>query len=139
MRIIGLDLGTKTLGIAVSDPAQILASPVTTLRFTEPQAALSELFAICAEYQTKTLCLGLPKRLDGSLGAQAEFTLGFAEKLSAAGYEVIFVDERLSTVAAARALAAGNVKAKKQKHRIDQSAACIILQSYLDWKGARSS
>ncbi len=135
MRVMGLDLGTVTLGIAVSDALGMIARPLTTLRFEHEDfdRAIDLLLPILKEQEVKTIVLGLPKHMNGSLGVSAQRSQFFKERLEeACDIEVILIDERLTTVAAQRMLISADVSRKKRKEVIDQVAAVQILQGYLD-------
>ncbi|WP_416326071.1 Holliday junction resolvase RuvX [[Eubacterium] hominis] len=136
MRTLGLDLGSKTLGVSVSDAMGMIARPVETLRFESDDydSAFEQVQAYIKEFQITTAVLGLPKHMNGDVGIRGEISYAFKEKLETLGIEVILWDERLTTVAAEKILIAGNVSRKKRKKVIDQMAAVQILQSYLDSK-----
>ena len=131
--LLGLDLGEKTIGLALSDTARRIATPLRTLRrvkFTQDAAALLELVA---EHQVTGLVLGLPRNMDGSEGPRAQSTRAFARNLSRlTDIAIAFWDERLSTVAAERALIAADMSRKKRADLIDHVAAGYILQGALD-------
>lgn len=135
MRFIGLDLGTKTLGIAVSDATGTIASGVTTLRFEEnkPESILSELKNIINEYNVKSIVIGLPKNMNNTMGQAVERTRGFIKILSDEfNLPIHEQDERLSSVTANNVLLTADVSRKKRKTKVDTIAATIILQNYLD-------
>ncbi|MCI5774793.1 MAG: Holliday junction resolvase RuvX [Erysipelotrichaceae bacterium] len=135
MRVLGLDLGSVTCGVAISDPLGMIARSVETIRFADEQndEAIPRIKAICQEQGVEKIVLGLPKHMNGDIGIRANIALAFKEKLeSAIGLEVIMIDERMTTMAANRILLAGDVSRKKRKKVIDQMAAVQILQSYLD-------
>jgi putative holliday junction resolvase len=134
MRILGLDLGTRTCGVAMSDPSAFLASPLTTVRFAEAdyQDGLSQVVALAKEHQVQIICLGYPKHMNNSIGEGAARSERFKDQLVALGYEVILIDERLSTRQAHASMIASNTSKKKRKTDIDQGAAVVILQTYLD-------
>lgn len=134
MRILGLDLGSKTLGVSVSDVLGMIARPVETIRFESDDydQASSLVEKYLKEFQVKTVVLGLPKHMNGDIGIRGEISLSFKEKLEEMGVQVILWDERLTTVAASKILIAADVSRKKRKKIIDQMAAVQILQSYLD-------
>lgn len=136
MRTLGLDLGSKTLGVSVSDAMGMIARPVETLRFESDDydSAFEQVQAYIKEFQITIAVLGLPKHMNGDVGIRGEISYAFKEKLETLGIEVILWDERLTTVAAEKILIAGNVSRKKRKKVIDQMAAVQILQSYLDSK-----
>lgn len=136
MRVLGLDLGSVTLGISVSDALGMIARAVDTIRFEEDDYddALHKLQKYINEFQVKKVVLGLPKHMNGDVGIRGEISLSFKEKLEKQGLEVILWDERLTTAAAQRILIGADVSRKKRKKVIDQMAAVQILQSYLDSK-----
>lgn len=136
MRVLGLDLGSKTCGVSVSDALGMIARPVETLRFESDDydAAFEQVKKYIKEFQITTAVLGLPKHMNGDVGIRGEISYAFKEKLETLGIDVVLWDERLTTVAAEKILIAGNVSRKKRKKVIDQMAAVQILQSYLDSK-----
>lgn len=136
MRVLGLDLGSRTLGVSVSDALGLIARNVTTIRFEEDdyEAALAQLLELNKEFKAKTVVLGLPKHMNGDIGIRAEISIVFKEKLEQHNLEVVLWDERLSSVAANRLLASLDTSAKKRKKLVDQVAASNILQAYLDSK-----
>ncbi len=131
--IAALDLGTKTIGIAVSDPGLSLASPRPVIRRRKFSTDVAALTARFEADKVGAIVLGLPVNMDGSEGPRAQATRAFARNL--AGHfdlPIAFWDERLSTVAAERALIAQDVSRKKRADRIDSAAAAFILQGVLD-------
>lgn len=133
MRILGLDIGDKTIGVAVSDPLGLTAQGIKTLRRNGITKDLEELRAICKEYQIKKIVAGLPKNMNGTLGPQGEKVLEFLHIIKTAlRLPVETWDERLSTVSAEKLLIEGDVGRKKRKKVIDKMAAVLILQNYLD-------
>lgn len=136
MRILGLDLGSKTLGISVSDALGMIARPVETIRFESDDydSAYEQLQKYIKEFQITTIVLGLPKHMNGDVGIRGNISVQFKEKLEAQGLHVVLWDERLTTVAAQKFLISADVSRKKRKKIIDQMAAVQILQSYLDSK-----
>ena len=134
MRVLGLDLGSRTLGVSVSDALGMIAQPVTTIRFEEDDydSAFEQIQAYIKEYQVKTVVLGLPKHMNGDVGIRGDISIMFKERLETLGVTVVLWDERLTTVAAQRILIAADVSRKKRKKVIDQMAAVQILQGYLD-------
>ena len=135
MRYLGLDLGTRTLGLALSDVTGTIASPLKTIRFEEENydSLLPQLKDLVTEYQVETLVLGLPKNMNNSMGERAETTLAFQKKLEEyLGKKVVMQDERLSTVEATNYMLAADISRKKRKKKVDSLAANIILQTYLD-------
>lgn len=135
MRILGLDLGTKTLGVAISDPSELIATGLTTIRFAENsyKDSLNELKGIIEEYNVKTIVIGLPKNMNNSLGFAAQRTKEFETILEEEFKLPIFEqDERLTSVTANNILLQADVSRKKRKDKVDTIAATIILQNYLD-------
>jgi putative Holliday junction resolvase len=133
MRAMGLDLGTKTIGVAVSDPLGLTAQAITTLRRAGLKKDLAELLRLAAEREVDRFILGLPLNMNGTEGPRAEATRRFGAALHAAsGLEIIFQDERLTTVAAERSLLEADLSRERRKEVIDQVAAQLILQGWLD-------
>jgi len=137
MRYLGLDLGTKTLGVAVSDITGTIATSLTILRHEDDHEYLiEELKKIIDEKKVETIVLGLPKNMNNTIGERGEMVLSFKEKLeSSVSLPVILEDERLTTRVAESILISADVSRKKRKKVIDKMAANIILQSYLDRRG----
>ena len=133
-RIIGLDLGSKTCGVAICDALHIIARALTTVRFESDdyETCLQGVLDICAENKVKEVVLGLPKHMNGDIGIRGQISIDFKEMLEENGIKVNLWDERLTTVSAERLLIQGDVSRKKRKKVIDQMAAVQILQSYLD-------
>lgn len=133
---MGLDLGSKTLGIAISDALGMIAHGVETFRFAENQDSLSipRVKELCAQEGIKKIVLGMPKHMNGDVGIRGEVSIKYKEKLekNIEGIEVILADERLTTKVAENALIFADVSRKKRKKVIDKMAAVTILQSYLD-------
>ena len=132
-RLLGLDLGTKTIGIAVSDGMLRFANPLETIKRTKFTADAKALAALAEKQQAFALIVGLPLNMDGSEGPRAQATRAFVRNL--AGHldlPVVFWDERLSTVAAERAMLEADLSRKKRAARIDAAAASFILQGALD-------
>lgn len=135
MRYLGLDLGTKTLGIAISDETNLIASRLTTIFFTDEdyQSLLNPLEDIIKEFNIQKLVLGYPKNMNNTVGERALITLEFKKSLEEKfGLEVIMEDERLTSVISNQVLISANVSRKKRKKKVDGLAATLILQSYLD-------
>lgn len=136
MRIIGLDVGSKTVGVAVSDPFGWTAQGVCTLKINEEQAeyGLDELIDIIKSYKAELVVIGLPKNMDNSEGFRAQASRNYAQALqNVMDIKVDFQDERLTTVQAEKMLIQeANVSRKKRKKVIDKLAAVILLQNYLD-------
>jgi putative Holliday junction resolvase len=133
MRTLGLDIGDKRIGVAISDPEEILASPLAIITREDDKKAIDDIIKLVDQHNVERIVVGLPYSLDGSIGGQANKVMDFAKRLSQytrASMEIW--DERLSTVAVERLLReAGKKKAKKRERR-DAAAAAFILQGYLD-------
>ncbi len=135
---IGLDVGDKTIGVAVSDIMGLTAQGVKTIRRSSYEKDLLELGAIIKENGVKKAVVGLPKNMNGTLGPQGEKVLKFVEKMKKKiDIEVDFWDERLTTVAAHRTLIEADVSRKKRKKVVDMLAAVFILQGYLDMENMK--
>ena len=131
--LIGLDLGTKTIGVAVSDPDRRVAAPVETVARQRFQLDAQRILALAAERRAVAYVLGLPLNMDGSEGPRAQATRAFARNLSKlTELPIALWDERLSTAAVERALIAADASRAKRKAVIDQHAATYILQGALD-------
>jgi len=134
-RILGLDVGDKTLGVAVSDELGWTAQGVTVRQRSSLAADMVFVREMCALYEVGAIIAGLPKNMDGSLGSQAQKTLAFIEQVRrASAVPVIAWDERLTTQAAERALLETNTSRRRRKAMRDRLAAQFILQSYLEWR-----
>ena len=132
-RIMGLDIGDKTIGVAVSDLMGLTAQGVKTVKRVGKKKDIEELKSIIKERQVTKIVSGLPKNMNGTLGPQGEKVIKFCELLEQeTGIKIEYWDERLSTVAAERTLIQGNVRRENRKGVIDMVAAVIILQGYLD-------
>lgn len=135
MRYLGLDLGTRTLGIAMSDTSCTIATPYTILRFNDGEhySTFEEIKKIVLEYNVSKIILGFPKNMNNTVGDRGNMTIEFKEKLSQyLQLEVVLQDERLSTVEATHYMLEADMSRKKRKKKIDSLAASIILQTYLD-------
>jgi len=137
-KIMGLDLGSKTLGIALSDSLGLIAHGLETFRFNENnyQKALKRVIEICNLENIETIVLGLPKHMNGDIGERAELSILFKQMIEnkMPKVEVILVDERLTTKVMTQQLIFADVSRKKRKQVIDKMAAVAILQGYLDTK-----
>ena len=132
-RIMGLDVGDKTIGVAVSDLMGLTAQGVKTIKRVGKKKDIEALKEIIKERQVNKIVSGLPKNMNGTLGPQGEKVIKFCELLEEeTGIKIEYWDERLSTVAAERTLIQGNVRRENRKGVIDMVAAVIILQGYLD-------
>lgn len=136
MRILGLDYGSVTVGVAVSDALLITAQPVEVIkrtRETKLRRTLARLDELIAEYEVGKIVLGYPKNMNNTLGERVQLTEQFKEKLEKrTGLEVVLWDERLTTVSAMEVLKEGKVRRENRKNYVDKIAATIILQGYLD-------
>ena len=132
-RLLGLDLGEKTIGLALSDPGLSVASPLTTIRRTKFTADAKELLRLVAEQQVGGLVIGLPLNMDGSEGPRCQSVRQFAANLlKLQDLPVLFWDERLSTMAVEREMVAADLSRAKRAKVVDQAAAAFILQGALD-------
>lgn len=133
MRILGLDVGDRTIGIAVSDPLGFTAQGVTTVNRKNNEYDINELIRICKEYSVEMIVCGLPKNMNGTLGEQSQKVLDFCNLLEKnIGIPIKMWDERLTTAAANRAMLEANLSRAKRKKIVDKIAATYILQGYLD-------
>jgi len=133
MRTMGLDVGTHTIGIAISDELGITAQGLKTLRRKSMEDDLKEIAAIIHQFEIDKIVVGLPKNMNGTLGKQAEFVLQWVEDLiDKINVPVETWDERLSTVGASKVLLEADLSRRKRKKVIDKLAAVLILQGYLD-------
>lgn len=138
MRILALDVGDKRIGVALSDPLRMLASPLTTIESSnqsDPCVALDAVLSIAEEHAASEIVVGIPYLMSGRIGAQAHTTLQFVEALAQrTAIPITKQDERLSSVQAERMLAQSGTPTSQDKGRIDAAAAAVILQAYLDAK-----
>lgn len=136
MRYLGLDLGTKTLGLALTDKSKLIASPYKTLRYEKIDELIIPLKDLVKEKSITKFILGLPKNMNNSLGYAVDRTKDFKKILEENfNIPVILIDERLSTVEAEKILICTDTKRKKRKDVIDSYAAAIILDTYLKERG----
>lgn len=139
-RYMGLDVGDKTIGVAVSDLLLLTAQGVETIRRIGLKKDMARLKELIDQHAVTKIVVGLPKNMDNSLGPQGEKVLEFTEKLkNRTNVEIVFQDERLTTVSAERVLIEADVSRKNRKNLIDTVAATYILQSYLDKEGRMRS
>ncbi|MCM1089960.1 MAG: Holliday junction resolvase RuvX [Butyrivibrio sp.] len=138
MRIMGLDFGSKTVGVAVSDPLLLTAQGVEIIRRKEEnklRRTLARIEELIEEYEVEELVLGLPKHMNGSEGVRVELTEEFRDKLERrTGLPVAMWDERLTTVSADRTMMEAGIRREHRKEYVDKLAAVFILQGYLDRK-----
>ena len=136
MRVMGLDYGSKTVGVAVSDPLGLTAQGIETIERKEEnklRRTCARIEALIREYEVEKIVLGFPKHMNNDIGERAEKTLEFRDMLTRrTGLEVIMWDERLTTVEAERTLIESSVRREDRKKYIDKIAAVFILQGYLD-------
>ena len=136
MRIMGLDFGSKTVGVAISDELLITAQGIEIIERKEEnklRRTLARIEALIVEYGIKEIVLGLPKNMNNSIGARAELTIEFKDRLERrTGLPVTLWDERLTTVAAEKAMIEAGIRREHRKEHVDKIAACLILQGYLD-------
>jgi len=125
MRILGLDIGDRRVGVAISDPVEVIASPLTVITRDDDNAAISAIMQLVGQYDVKRIVVGLPYSLDGSLGRQASKVKDFVDKLSQK------TDASIELRAERLLRGAGNKKAR-ERSRLDAAAAAFILQGYLD-------
>ncbi|PGY14978.1 Holliday junction resolvase RuvX [Bacillus cereus] len=137
MRILGLDVGTKTVGVAMSDEMGWTAQGLETIRINEERGhfGFERISELVKQYNVDKIVVGLPKNMNGTIGPRGEACQQFAENLrNLLQLEVVMWDERLSTMAAERLLISADVSRKKRKQVIDKMAAVVILQGFLDSK-----
>ena len=133
MRSMSLDVGTRTIGVAASDLMGMIANGVETIRRTSEERDLQRIGELIAEYEVDTMVVGYPKNMNNTVGERGEKTQEFKAALERrTGLEVILWDERLTTVAAERVLIESGVRRENRKKSVDQIAAAMILQGYLD-------
>lgn len=142
MRIMGLDFGSKTVGVAISDGLGLTAQGTEIIRRTSEnklRQTLARIEALISEYEVGTIVLGFPKNMNNTVGDRAEKSLAFKEMLERrTGLPVVMWDERLTTVEANRTLIEGKVRRENRKQYVDMLAAVYILQGYLDCEGMKN-
>ncbi|MBU5484941.1 Holliday junction resolvase RuvX [Clostridium sp. MSJ-11] len=133
MRILGLDVGDKTIGVAISDPLGFTAQGITTIKRRGIERDIEEIKSICSQYDVEKMVAGLPKNMNGTLGPQSEKVMEFCDILKESlSIEIIMWDERLTTVAAHKIMLEADLSRAKRKKIVDKIAATYILQGYLD-------
>lgn len=133
MRILGLDIGTKTIGVAISDPLGWTAQGITTIRRKNYTNDMEAIKKICNEYSVETIVAGMPKNMNGTIGPSGEMVIEFCERLKeVVNIDIEFWDERLTTVAAHRAMLEADLSRSKRNKIVDKVAATYILRGYLD-------
>ena len=140
---MGLDLGSRTVGVAVSDPLLITAQGLEIIRRKDEnklRQTLARIEQLITEYEVSEIVLGLPKNMNDSIGEQAQMTMEFKEKLERrSGLPVTLWDERLTTAAANKALMEAGVRREHRKEHVDKIAAVFILQGYLDYRANKEN
>ena len=137
MRIMGLDFGSKTVGVAISDPLLLTAQGITIIRRKEEnklRQTLAQIEKMIQEYEVSEIVLGDPKNMNATVGVRSELSAEFKEKLERrTGLKVTLWDERLTTVAADKAMMEAGIRREHRKEHVDKIAATFILQGYLDY------
>ncbi|MFH0702644.1 MAG: Holliday junction resolvase RuvX [bacterium] len=132
-RYLGLDVGTKRIGISISDPLFIIAQPLKTIFRHSEQQSIEEIENLCKEYNVSVIIIGLPKNMNGTLGPQAQDVQFYAELIKEKiKVDIVFEDERLTSKDAERILIEQNKKPSRNKELVDVVSAVLILQQYLD-------
>jgi putative Holliday junction resolvase len=132
-RYLAIDLGTKRIGLAISDPLNIFATGLDTISRMPEENAINDIVSLCSNYKVKRIIIGLPKNMNGTEGFQSDDVKTFTEKLkSYVNIDITLQDERLTSVLAQRILHEQNISPSKHKGLIDKKAAELILQQYLD-------
>jgi len=142
MRIMGLDFGSKTVGVAISDALLLTAQGIEIIRRKEEnklRQTLAQIEKLIVEYEVEEIVLGLPKHMNNTEGVRAELTMEFKAMLERrTGLPVTLWDERLTTVAADRVMIEAGIRREERKEHVDRIAACFILQGYLDKRNMRN-
>ena len=139
-RLLGLEVGDRRIGLAISDPLHITAAGLETITRQNVATDVQRIADVARRHNVKEIIVGIPLNMDGSQGDQAMKVIAFGKKLArATGIPIIYEDERLSTVSAIRTLTVQGVKTGHNKEHVDMQAAAIILQKYLDRKDAPPS
>ncbi|MFO3716225.1 Holliday junction resolvase RuvX [Anaerococcus cruorum] len=132
-RIMGLDVGDKTIGVALSDPMFLIANPLETIKRKKASLDIERLVEIINEYDVETVVVGLPKNMNNSIGPQSMKVMSFVDLLKKqTDKEIIYQDERMTTLQSERVLIDMDVRRENRKEHIDKIAAGFILQTYLD-------
>lgn len=132
-RYLGIDLGTKTIGVAISDPLLIFANGLVTIKRSDINKDIEELKNIILQNEITTIVIGMPYNMDGTKGPSAQRVMSFVDLLQKEiDNKIVYVDERLTTVSAERVLIENKVRRENRKDHVDKIAATFILQSYLD-------
>ncbi len=134
-RYIGLDVGTKTIGVAVSDPTLLFANGLVTIKRTKVKEDIYKILKIIEEQEVSLIVVGMPYNMDGSVGPMAQRVMSFVDLLKReTDVDIVYEDERLTTISAEEVLIKQKVRRENRKEHIDKIAASFILQSYLDSK-----
>lgn len=128
-KVMALDVGTKRIGIALSDFLRVIATPHSTIPRVPEDKAVEEIVKIANENRVKVIVVGVPKNMDGSVGFQAQDCIEFSQKIMK--YDIIYEDERLTSEAAEERLRERHVDFRKNKGLVDMESACVILEQYL--------
>lgn len=143
MRVMGLDFGSKTVGVAISDPLLITAQGIEIIRRKEEnklRQTLARIEELIVQYEVGEIVLGFPKNMNDTIGERAELSLEFKEKLERrTGLPVTMWDERLTTVAADKTMIEAGIRREHRKEYVDKIAAVLILQGYLDYLAGREN
>lgn len=141
MRILGLDIGKKRIGVAISDELGITAQALATIErgnAEDIEGVIATLRSLVEKYNVREIVIGLPRHMDGRLGEEGEEIVSFGKEIQEkVGVKVTYWDERLSTVAAERALLEADVSRRRRKKAVDKVAAAWILSGYLEWRNRR--
>lgn len=128
-KVMALDVGTKRIGIALSDFLRVIATPHSTIQRVPEDKAIEEIVKIATENRVRVIVVGVPKNMDGSVGFQAQDCIEFSQKIT--NYDIIYEDERLTSEAAEERLRERQVDFRKNKGLVDMESACVILEQYL--------
>lgn len=134
-RVLALDVGDVRIGVAVSDEARLIAQPVDVIRRVGYGPDSRRVLALCEQYATRDVLLGLPLNMDGTHGPQAQKVVAFGDVLAAAGLSIHYMDERMTTLTAERALIDGGVRREERRLHVDKLAATVILTQWLAMGG----
>lgn len=132
-RVLGLDIGERWIGVAISDETFTIATPLVTIERTSNKTAYNEINKLLEKYQVKKVVVGLPKNMNNTLGPTSDMVIKFAEKLkNKFRLELIYVDERMTTLMATNVLKEASVRRENRKKYVDKLAAAFILKTYMD-------
>ncbi|NLY56310.1 MAG: Holliday junction resolvase RuvX [Firmicutes bacterium] len=135
MRIMALDIGTRRIGVAITDPLGMLAQPLTVIKRSSDAQAVAEILQLLREYQVAELVIGLPRRTDGTEGPEAQAVREFAAIVESRwSGPILWYDERLTTAGAEQVLLEADLSRMRRKQVVDQVAAALILQGYLEYQ-----